>query len=398
MVLRYDVHQPEQGEDHSMRITEIKVTGLFGVFDHTIPLNQDDRITIIYGQNGYGKTFTLMLVYKLLTSSMDTYEDVAGIPFKSMVLTCDDGSVFTVNKHDDEDGVVLDFEYCKPDGTVCEQFLWDQNAEEMLKAPPWLVELKLAVIVRLFSSDQLTPNDTRFDAEGLPVLTDYGTDIQKFLQYRQTEYIKLSRKLDKDFSEHMDDAEEVEIDVEALTGRLDVIREKYDRLVSGGILDEGEINIDIMSVMQEINPRVMALYLNDAEQKLAVFDEFIIRIELLKSIVNRLFAHKTMNIDHEAGFIFTTAQGKKLTVSQLSSGEQRLVMLMFRLMFGVQPDTLVLIDEPELSFHIAWQQEFLQDLDDIIQVVGFDAVVATHSPQIIHDRWDLTVELKDLSA
>ena len=381
-----------------MRITELTVTGLFGIFDHTIPLNKDERITIIYGQNGFGKTFTLMLVYELLTISEDTYERIAEVPFTSIALTCDDDSVLTVNKHDDEDGVVLDFEYCRADGEVCDQFLWGQNAGEQLKEPPWLVELKMDVTVRLFSTEQLTRNDARLDAEGMPILTDYGTDIQKFLQYRQAEYIKLSRKLDAEFSEHMDEAEELEVDIGALAGRLETIRAKHDRLVEGGILDDGEIKIDIMSGMQDINPRVMALYLDDAEQKLAVFGDFIDRIELLQGIVNRRFAHKTMHIDRDSGFVFTASEGKTLSVNQLSSGEHRLVLLIFKLLFGVQPDTLVLIDEPELSFHIAWQQEFLHDLDDIIQLIGFDAVVATQSPQLIHDRWDLTVELKDPRA
>jgi predicted ATP-binding protein involved in virulence len=381
-----------------MRITKIHVTGLFGVFDHTIPLNGEDRITIIYGQNGYGKTYTLMLVFELLTGSADSYEHIAEIPFGTIALTCDDDSILSVIRHDDEDGVVLDFEYCLPDGSVCEQFMWSQNAEEQLKEPPWLVELKLAVTVRLFNTEQLNRGEVRMDENGVPILTDYGTDIQKFLQYRQTEYIKLSRKLDSDFSENMDHAEEQEIDIEALGGRLEVMRAKNDRLVAAGVLEEGEIRMDVMSDMLEINPRVMAVYLDDNEQKLAVFDMFIERIELLQNIVNRRLNHKSMIIDSEAGFVFTTSQGKKLTIDQLSSGEQRLVMLMFKLLFGVQPDTLVLIDEPELSFHIAWQQEFLLDLDSIINMVGFDAVVATHSPQIIHDRWDLTVELKDLRA
>ena len=51
------------------------------------------------------------------------------------------------------------------------------------------------------------------------------------------------------------------------------------------------------------------------------------------------------------------------------------------------------LTEPELSLHIAWQQKFLRDLLKITKLAGLTALVATHSPQIIHDRWDLTVEL-----
>ena len=43
---------------------------------------------------------------------------------------------------------------------------------------------------------------------------------------------------------------------------------------------------------------------------------------------------------------------------------------------------------------MVWQQLFLNDLEEITKLVGFDVLIATHSPQIINDRWDLTVELK----
>jgi predicted ATP-binding protein involved in virulence len=64
------------------------------------------------------------------------------------------------------------------------------------------------------------------------------------------------------------------------------------------------------------------------------------------------------------------------------------------LLFKVKPNTLILIDEPEMSLHISWQQEFLKDLQKITKLSGLDILMATHSPDIINDRWDLTVELE----
>ena len=48
-----------------MKIREIEIKSLFGYFDHKIPLKQDDRITIIHGPNGVGKTTILRLVSDL---------------------------------------------------------------------------------------------------------------------------------------------------------------------------------------------------------------------------------------------------------------------------------------------------------------------------------------------
>jgi predicted ATP-binding protein involved in virulence len=66
---------------------------------------------------------------------------------------------------------------------------------------------------------------------------------------------------------------------------------------------------------------------------------------------------------------------------------------MYELLFKVPPQSLILIDEPELSLHVAWRKRFIEDLSSIIELGGFSALIATHSPQIINNRWDLTVNL-----
>ena len=39
--------------------------------------------------------------------------------------------------------------------------------------------------------------------------------------------------------------------------------------------------------------------------------------------------------------------------------------------------------------------KFLNDIKEIINLQNIDIVIATHSPQIINERWDLTVNLED---
>ncbi|MBF0497509.1 MAG: ATP-binding protein [Deltaproteobacteria bacterium] len=68
--------------------------------------------------------------------------------------------------------------------------------------------------------------------------------------------------------------------------------------------------------------------------------------------------------------------------------------LVYKLLFEVETDSLVMIDEPETSLHLAWQQKFLDDLIEITRLVGFDCLIATHSPDIISDHWELTVALE----
>jgi predicted ATPase len=66
---------------------------------------------------------------------------------------------------------------------------------------------------------------------------------------------------------------------------------------------------------------------------------------------------------------------------------------MYDLLFRVEPDTLVMIDEPELSLHVIWQKAFIADLLAIVQTVGFDVLLATHSPFIAGERNDLMIAL-----
>ena len=89
-------------------------------------------------------------------------------------------------------------------------------------------------------------------------------------------------------------------------------------------------------------------------------------------------------------------QQNKIPIEALSSGEQHQLVLFFELLFEIRSNSLILIDEPELSLHIAWQKNFIGDLMKIIKLNKFDVILATHSPQLI-SRWsDLVEELQNV--
>ncbi len=115
--------------------------------------------------------------------------------------------------------------------------------------------------------------------------------------------------------------------------------------------------------------------------------------EILLDILNRKLAPKQVQLDRDAGYQVKTHDGQGLALSQLSSGEQHELVLLHSLLFRVERGALLLIDEPELSLHVTWQTEFLEDLIRIAKQVGFSAVLATHSPYIVGKREDLMVRL-----
>ena len=82
-----------------------------------------------------------------------------------------------------------------------------------------------------------------------------------------------------------------------------------------------------------------------------------------------------------------------MELSKLSSGEQEILVLYYKLIFESDVD-LLMIDEPEISLHIAWQKNILKDLKEIVKLNNkLNIIIATHSPQIISDNWDLQIDL-----
>lgn len=78
-----------------MRIKLISIKGLFGVFNHEIPMFMDDRITIIHGPNGFGKTTILNMIDALFNSR---FYSLNSIPFKEFKVVLDDDSIIRVTK------------------------------------------------------------------------------------------------------------------------------------------------------------------------------------------------------------------------------------------------------------------------------------------------------------
>lgn len=79
--------------------------------------------------------------------------------------------------------------------------------------------------------------------------------------------------------------------------------------------------------------------------------------------------------------IFETINGDKVTIDQLSSGEQQLYARVVSLMILNPHNSVILIDEPEIALHPKWQIEILKIYKNIGKNNQF--IITTHSPFII---------------
>jgi ABC-type glutathione transport system ATPase component len=73
-----------------------------------------------------------------------------------------------------------------------------------------------------------------------------------------------------------------------------------------------------------------------------------------------------------------------LRMSDMSSGEQSVVMGLLGIGSQLQNGALICIDEPEVCLHPAWQERYIQLLSNIFSHYrGCHFIIATHSPQIV---------------
>ncbi|MFZ4701143.1 MAG: AAA family ATPase, partial [Candidatus Methylumidiphilus sp.] len=186
-----------------------------------------------------------------------------------------------------------------------------------------------------------------------------------------------------------------EISENQFNQRFDKVKEIQNALVKYGL---SNIKEDDHPTYKKENAKALYVYIDDIQKKMAVFSGFLEKLKTFTNILNeRRFTFKRIDISKDEGFKFSTTHGKPLALGDLSSGEQQEVVLLYELLFKVNSGTLVLIDEPELSLHIAWQKQFLDDLFKIIELQKISVIIATHSPQIINEHWDLTVDLEEIS-
>jgi predicted ATPase len=170
------------------------------------------------------------------------------------------------------------------------------------------------------------------------------------------------------------------------------LHEQAARLVALGLLREQPDAID-RSDLTEDQKKTFFIILKDREEKLEPFASIAAKAQRLLDNLNRKLGPKSVRLNVETGYQVFSANGTPLPLRCLSSGEQHEFVLFHELLFDVQPGSLILIDEPELSLHVTWQTDVLPELLDIARLANLDIVLATHSTYIVGDRADLMVRL-----
>lgn len=121
-----------------------------------------------------------------------------------------------------------------------------------------------------------------------------------------------------------------------------------------------------------------------------------------QDMIDELFAETNKRIDrksNEIQFIQTMDEEgatEVITPYKLSSGEKQMLAILLTVLVENREPYALLMDEPEISLHIDWQQRLI----DLIRQLNPNAqiILSTHSPALIMDGWMSNVtEVNDVT-
>ena len=438
------------------QITSLRVSKLFGRFNHELIFPEDQDISIVTAPNGYGKTVLLRIIDSIFNMKLSFFtkiefdEITIGFASGKSISICRSDSIDddltdkprSISLHSlgfgpEDDPYNLSFSLSPSNLRYFERYLpvnrvgpdrWfdirlerelttdevielyanhlPQNFIDSLEIPEWLrnaigsIDAHLVETQRLLYLEPQEEPRSRNRWGRVPPhsvvekdAADFSDRIGRLLQ----EYANESQKLDQTFPERILDFHHGTVSDETeIRTMLQELTNKRDELVSVGLLGSTISKpIQPSSTLQESIRRILSIYVKDTRQKLSIFDDTYAKIRLFKQILDEHFSFKTISIDPDGGLrAIDNSTGETIPLSELSSGEQHELVLVYELLFKVEEGSVILIDEPELSLHVSWQKRFISNLQKIQNLKKMKIIIATHSPQIINDKWDLVQELK----
>ena len=108
----------------------------------------------------------------------------------------------------------------------------------------------------------------------------------------------------------------------------------------------------------------------------------------VREYINTIFNNFEIKIefesrDAEGNLFFRNKKDEIFSIDEISTGEKTLLSKVLYLYLREIKDSVILIDEPELSLHPAWQNRVLKLYENFAKENNCQIIIATHSPHII---------------
>ena len=424
-----------------MQISRLQIKNLYDQYNYDIDFNSEEKeqITILTGPNGYGKTTILRILNSLNPKSLYYFYV---IKFSEIIISFDNNTVLNITQnykteverksaidYKDELEKEVRFIWNKATGEPLTHFVYNRtNIEKARRTYKFL----RGSYSRRKAFEDLTNREKEeilLDNEEFNEYIAKANGQEQFLMQLEALrscYIPSNRI----YNEAHEENDELPIEKVREALKDEMIKAKYDYLIHSQRIDSifikkvlgsiyedcslssyNELKAEVENQMNtaaeyklaekveipeynEENKAVLFAYLKGLKEKFSKFSTILEKTNLFhKMLISKDFAHKSVEISPQHGFIFKSDNGDIIDGYKLSSGEQNEIIMLYHLIYEVPDQGLLLIDEPENSLHVAWQKTIVDDMKEIAPVKRLQIIIATHSPSIVSKGLSMTKDL-----
>lgn len=407
-----------------MHIRSFEVAGLFNRYDRKIEFPRLDTsrpaLLILHGQNGVGKTTALRMVDGIMRMDFDIFR---AVPFASAQLSMSDDSFVTVRSVKDADPGYLEVTYKDVTARL-------HPSRQGGVAP--LEEAAVAAYRERFSTDtdaikfELVSADRLLERKGnaqeekaqfsayIASMADgvgrrvrpeatLNRKIQDFLNAAQANYRQFFATSEPDLFQRilskLTELPSVAPPRDLLT-RLQIVKDGDREVKERGLVIEPWDFDKLQAFLapgdnSEPNQYVTAVvgsYVEALEERHAQRQMLVERLRAFERILGEFLLDKSATITGVDGLRIRTKDGQVLREDQLSSGEYHLLYLLVSALITRRRGSVIAIDEPEMSMHIAWQRKLVSALIECASGAQPQLLLATHSPDIASEHPEALVE------
>lgn len=423
-----------------MQLRRFEIRGLFGDLNHTIafPVPSEEStspaLVVLHGRNGVGKTTVLTMMDAMLRLDFNPFREV---PFNRCDLEFDSGHVLGVvqsetNHHPclevtyRDHSVWLHMEHPGPlepkDASKVDAFresFFEDTAdigfefidtERLNRMKARRAEVEEGLPLPEVRGKQLVLRQVRANpkARAAERPLQLADRVRRFIREAQVNYRTFFSTTEPDLFPRIIDrltsGHAPDYDIETLRRSLrdihnqDLERERFGLEPDHWDHDQMMAQLDELARRGEAHRAqaltVLGSYVEVLESRAAERALVAERLLTFERLMNSFFADKHVAIEVRRGIRIETSAGAALEEHQLSSGEYHLLFLMVAALVARRRGTIIAIDEPEMSMHVAWQRQVIPALLECASNAEPLFIFATHSPDMAASYPDAMVELR----
>ncbi|HCL4053595.1 TPA: AAA family ATPase [Pseudomonas aeruginosa] len=190
------------------------------------------------------------------------------------------------------------------------------------------------------------------------------------------EFLKLQERREEIevFAKSLGGGEKVSNQIDKFFSKVTEVLHKYNAEDQDSLAFEWLLN---MAQVKRIHK-----FLAEMERQKSRAARIYAPIQDFVNTMNEFFRHSRKELEVDSlGRIKIIQNGESIDISTLSSGEKQLLILMAHARFASTRESVFIVDEPELSLHMRWQEMLVEALLRGGRYNQF--IFATHSPEIV---------------